>query len=240
MSAIKKGKVLQKTILWFSSLLILLGLLTAPVAQALEVPDLSRTGEILITVKDTQNRLVSGGEIAAYRVADAKVMQQADYYFDPTDPFQSVLQPSDIDSSDELTPELAKTLSETAANLAPDYTGTVGEDGTLVLENLPLGLYLVVETKPAEGYTELEPFLVTVPLRNEDGTYDYTVDAFPKETLLEPPAPTPTPTPTPTPPPNLPQTGQLWWPVPLLAGIGLVFLIIGLRKKKAPPSNKAG
>lgn len=34
--------------------------------------------------------------------------------------------------------------------------------------------------------------------------------------------------------PGIPQTGQLWWPVPLLAAIGLVFLIVGvlLRKKR--------
>ena len=235
----KKGKVLQKTILWISSVLMLLGLSVVPVAQALEVPDLTRTGEIIVTVKDTQDRLVTGGELAAYRVADLKVLNQADYYLEPTDAFKSVLQATDIDSEDELTHALAKTLSETAVNLAPDYTGTVGENGTLTFTNLPLGLYLVVETKPAEGYTTLEPFLATVPYRNDDGSYEYKADAYPKETLLEPPLPTPTPTPTPTPPPNLPQTGQLWWPVPLLVGIGLLFLITGLLKRKTQPSGKA-
>lgn len=38
----KKGKVLQKTILWISSVLMLLGLSVVPVAQALEVPDLTK------------------------------------------------------------------------------------------------------------------------------------------------------------------------------------------------------
>jgi LPXTG-motif cell wall-anchored protein len=44
-----------------------------------------------------------------------------------------------------------------------------------------------------------------------------------------PPAavPTPTPTPTATPAPVLPQTGQLNWPVPLLAVTGLSVFIIG-------------
>ncbi len=39
----------------------------------------------------------------------------------------------------------------------------------------------------------------------------------------------PTPTPTPTPPSGkkLPQTGQLWWPVPVLAAAGLAFLVVG-------------
>ena len=91
MSPMKKGKVLQKTILWISSVLMLLGLSVVPVAQALEVPDLTRTGEIIVTVKDTQDRLVTGGELAAYRVADLKVLNQADYYLDPTGSFKSVL-----------------------------------------------------------------------------------------------------------------------------------------------------
>lgn len=41
---------------------------------------------------------------------------------------------------------------------------------------------------------------------------------------------------TPPPPENLPQTGQLWWPVPVLAVLGLIFITIGAvcfyKKKK--------
>ena len=33
------------------------------------------------------------------------------------------------------------------------------------------------------------------------------------------------------PTPQLPQTGQLWWPIPLLAGAGILMFLIGLRKK---------
>lgn len=40
-------------------------------------------------------------------------------------------------------------------------------------------------------------------------------------------APTPTPTPTPTPPPDIPQTGMLWWPVPVLAIIGVILIGLG-------------
>lgn len=37
----------------------------------------------------------------------------------------------------------------------------------------------------------------------------------------------PSPSPTPS-SPTLPQTGQLWWPVPVLLCLGLVFILIGL------------
>ena len=32
--------------------------------------------------------------------------------------------------------------------------------------------------------------------------------------------------------PGLPQTGQLWWPVPLLVAAGLLFIIIGLVQRR--------
>jgi len=47
------------------------------------------------------------------------------------------------------------------------------------------------------------------------------------------------PQPTPTPPPEnpsgdskLPQTGQLWWPVPMLISIGLLLIVIGLLRRR--------
>lgn len=36
-----------------------------------------------------------------------------------------------------------------------------------------------------------------------------------------------TPSPSPPPPPKLPQTGQLWWPVPLLAAAGMILFLVG-------------
>ena len=39
---------------------------------------------------------------------------------------------------------------------------------------------------------------------------------------------------TPTPPdvPKLPQTGQLWWPVPVLASLGLLFYLVGFLRRR--------
>lgn len=50
------------------------------------------------------------------------------------------------------------------------------------------------------------------------------------------PTPTPTPPPTPTPapnaPPKLPQTGVLWWPVPVLLFAGAIMILFGLFRRK--------
>lgn len=45
---------------------------------------------------------------------------------------------------------------------------------------------------------------------------------------------------TPTQPgkPTLPQTGQLWWPVPVLAAAGLLFVVIGLLRRRGAANEK--
>ncbi len=70
----------------------------------------------------------------------------------------------------------------------------------------------------------------------EDVPTDYTVSinlqgtAFIiTNTCKEPP---PTPPPSPTPPPKIPQTGQLWWPVPVLMLIGVGLLAMGFIWRK--------
>jgi len=39
-------------------------------------------------------------------------------------------------------------------------------------------------------------------------------------------------TPTPTPKPTLPQTGQLWWPIPILLTAGLVLVLFGVMLRR--------
>jgi len=38
--------------------------------------------------------------------------------------------------------------------------------------------------------------------------------------------------PTPTLPPKLPQTGQVWWPVPLLISGGIVLILLGVVRRR--------
>lgn len=59
---------------------------------------------------------------------------------------------------------------------------------------------------------------------NDDGTYVVITNPYVGYT--------PTPSPTATPPQKLPQTGQLWWPVPVLAVIGMVLVLLGFRVKR--------
>ena len=80
-----------------------------------------------------------------------------------------------------------------------------------------------MQNRAAEGYSKLSPFLVSVPYL-EEGRYVYDVTAAVKSELEREPETTP---PTTKPPQKLPQTGQLNWPVPVLATAGMMTLVFG-------------
>lgn len=103
--------------------------------------------------------------------------------------------------------------------------------------------WTVAETVP-DGYTvEVERFGITFVITNKTTVLPETPPT-PPSTPTPSPTPTPTPTvtlpdssPTPSPAPGddtptLPQTGQLWWPVPVLAAGGLLSLLIGCIRKR--------
>lgn len=103
------------------------------------------------------------------------------------------------------------------------------EDGSLTLiDQMDQGLYLVVfgETKYNGVSYTAKSFLVSLPDYDEyedEWVYDVVVNA--KTGVV--------PTPTPTAPPYLPQTGQLWWPVPALLCGGLFLLLVGVVKRRS-------
>ena len=120
--------------------------------------------------------------------------------------------------------DLAKWAREHSAE---GKTVSIDAQGSAVFSELKLGLYLIVQTTPASGRAVVKPFLVSVPARDGEQLL-YDVDASPK--VSAPGAPTVTPTPAPS-GDKLPQTGQLWWPVPVLAVLGLLCVALGWRRR---------
>lgn len=187
---------------------------------AQEVPELDRSGSIQVEMRYA-GKPVSGGTWMLYRVGEIQE-EDGNYGFALTGEFAQW----DGTLENVQNGELAQKLKAYA--MSQNLIGTsqpVGQDGKVRFENVQTGLYLLVQYQAAEGYDEVSPFLISVPVR-EEGTYQYDVDASPKVALT--PAPTePQPTESVPTEPSLPQTGQLNWPIPVLTVAGLSLFAMG-------------
>lgn len=216
-------------------LALILGAAVALPAYAHEVPDPSRTGSIRFSML-YDGSAVGGGSLTLHRVGDV-AEEDGNYTFTLTEAYAA----SGADLTDLTDTALAAGLADyTTANGIAGEEVTIGSDGTAAADGLALGLYLVMQDQPAEGYEPIAPFLVSVPMWDETaGAYLYTVDAAPKLGGLTktPPAATAAPAKpdagdpdtvtTATAAATLPQTGQLNWPVPVLTLVGLLLMLAG-------------
>lgn len=214
---------------FISGLLALLFLLGLPLSAAAHaVPDESRNGHCSITVSMTyKGKAVRGGKLALYKVGDV-AENDGNYSFVPVEAIRGdIPEFGDIES-----PELAGKLAKLEKKLTPVTADpvTVGKDGKATFSNLTFGLYLVVQKTAASGYRKIAPFLVSVPYLYRD-EYQYELTSQPKTDLEQEVKPT-------SPPSSggsggkLPQTGQLWWPVPLLICAGLGCIAVGLFRRR--------
>ena len=185
---------------------------------------------------------MTNGALSLYTVATVK--EENGYSFDISG--GKFADSADVAGIPDMTSEdldknnasIAQALEKNIAGVEADQTVAVA-NGACVFADLTPGLYLVLQTAASEGGVKINPFLVSIP--GEDGNYN--IVGAPKKGIEVPVTPTPPqkqPTPTPGTPPSgskkfLPQTGQLWWPVPVMCGIGLALVVGGfvLKRKKA-------
>ena len=214
---------------------------------------LGRLGSLHVRLYDTHNDVpLRGGELTLYQVASVK-RTNGNLYFDYTGDFAGCGVVLGDLSDSTLADQLVKYLPAVPAIAAQQ---DVNEEGYANITKLPQGLYLVVQTEASHGYEAIKPFLVSIPLRDGDN-WIYDVDATPKVGATIPETPDIPDTPvTPDSPDNpvspgnpdnpvspenpdnpvspsnpdkpvLPQTGQLNWPVPVLACSGVLLFAIG-------------
>lgn len=204
----------------------------ATTVYAHEIPDLTRTGSVSVTLT-CEEKAVSGGTLILYRVGRISE-DDGDYSFTLTDEFEA----SGAELTDISAADLAEDLAEyVSLNDISGGASAAVEDGTAFFADIEPGLYLVEQSEAAAGYEKLLPFLVTVPT-NENGKYVYNVNASPKLTEIKK---KPEESGRPDKPgpssgqnylqsgasPTLPQTGQLNWPVPVCAILGMCLFLLG-------------
>ena len=190
-------------------------------ASAHPVPEPGRKGSITVSMR-FDGEAVPGGSLTLYWVGEVS-QDDGNYSFVPTGDFTGWGSAFGALDSAEENARTAQSLKTFAQSQEPPISGIekqIGKDGMAKFTNLEQGLYLLVQTQAAPGYSPVNPFLVSIPYEVK-GEYCYDVDAQAKMELEQLPKPPEKPG------GKLPQTGQLNWPVPVLAAAGLVLFGVG-------------
>lgn len=218
------------------SMSLLMPLTSIPVsaAESHEMLDPDRIGSISITftyydeTAKTTKPVTGGNSVGLYKVAN--VIVDNGFKFVTDERFAGA---GTIPDTDEALDAANLDLAEKMAAIAKSYDFDVqpkamDAQGTVSFDGLEIGLYLVMQDAQGTGDNKLTiaPFLITVPQRNPDGSLSYDVIAKAKPIGVAKEKVTPPPTPR-----RLPQTGQLWWPVMALGGLGVIVFCFGMIRK---------
>lgn len=208
-------------------LLVMLNLslfIGVPLVKA-TIVDISQIGTV--TVQPIYDgKTVAGGNLNVYQVATV-IYKDGPKAYQIQPAFSTVNLVLEDDTLEQKNAEYASQLLPLAAS-APVFkeVETIADAGA-VFDNMSQGLYLFVQTQAAPGYEAMKPFLLTLP---KDGQLE--VSAIEK---MSPLVAKPTEPDTVIPDKGkqrdkeLPFTGQIWWPIPVLLvlGIGLILLSFG-------------
>ena len=184
-------------------------------------PDLTQRGSLTFTM-ELGGEPLTKGNLNLYHVASIEMNEEYIYEFRLID----VLADDELSLENVNDPILADELLRRAKDSGLQSINAPIRDGMVTFQDLPTGLYLVWQGKEDvdQDLMPIQPFVISVP-RLQGDVYVLDVVAAPKVPIeTEPTQPT-----TPPPPPggDLPQTGQMNWPVPVMAVSGAVLMIIG-------------
>ena len=184
-------------------------------AYAHDYVDMTREGSITLELK-FDGAPVVGGKFSCTKVAE--VMDEDGNLY-----FKTLLEEEIFREGIPPVADMEQLVKDNQDFFRTEKLTVSNESGTVVFENRLPGLYLIAQDTEARGYSRINAFLVSVPYL-EDGTYVYDVTAKTK-TALEPTEIETTEAGKKD--DELPQTGQLNWPVPVLAVSGLAVFVLG-------------
>lgn len=153
-------------------------------SAASEPLDLNREGSITISLKnsaDVQNSPLSGVKLSLYKIADAKE-ENYNLVFSLKQVYAGAGVELENFSDVQKAIEEAAVLAEFVADNDIQAHGTLltDLDGTAGFKSLSCGMYLVL-AQSGTGYDIAKPFVVAVPMMNEDRTgWYYDLEALPK------------------------------------------------------------
>lgn len=136
----------------------------------------NKTGTVTINLKESNNNIsLEGVEITIYKIATA-TSENNNLKFIYIDNIKKCNGDLSNLADPSLTSIIDKCIND--KNL-PLQTKLTNEEGLVKFDNLELGLYLVKQTNKVEGYSNIDPFLVTIP-KEMDNKWTYEIVASPK------------------------------------------------------------
>ena len=162
--------------------------------------DTNRTGSLTINKYEgnepNSEKLLDGVTFTAYKVADIMQSTEAgttDVKMQPVDALTSIKPDIQITSEtkyDNIKDTVEKALADDAdpklLAFATATTGANGTKGQAVFSEMPVGVYLIVETDaPSQIVNKTANFLVSIPMVNAKGTgWNYDIVANPKNAAV--------------------------------------------------------
>jgi len=244
-------KNLWKLMTW----LVVLGFMTAGVySPVMAASQVDQNAECTINLTNLGgDNPVSGGAFVAYRVATIEAQGGQEV-------FRSLYGDKGVvDIENNVTKLASEYYTMVSEKAVEEPTAQVAaEEGKLTFSKLKPGLYLIVQETSIDGYNNMTPFLISVPTWDkETKSYVYTRTAVVKNDISS----TETTTEEDTDDEDdtvdddetsdneddysgdndddssssrdtLPQTGQLWWPLPLLLCAGLILMLVGRKIRR--------
>lgn len=125
-------------------------------------------------------------ELSVYRIGQIHV----DGTFDLVEPYSAYPVSIQGITTQQEWRDVTQTLTGyiAADQIQPDHITHTDENGAAVLADLESGIYLIrsVKVELNSGIYLFEDFLVVLPRQQEDGSYDYDVEAYPKSSHSAP------------------------------------------------------
>ncbi len=189
----------------------------------------SDDASISILLTDTQRNItVSGVEVSMYKIAEFTDYKK--HEFTVTEEFEQIVSRLDFSTTEK---GCSMENAEIILNFIKDNDISAqavvksDENGITEFGKVEKGIYLI-DSEDSDKYL-ISAFLVEAPLY-EDGKYYNEVQASPKILSITDDNSLPDSSVSDTPPDygeKIPQTGQLKWPVPVLAILGITLIVIG-------------
>ena len=142
--------------------------------------DFDKKGSIEIVLKDfDETNKIEGAEIALYYVASVSSENNQLIY-----KYVESLNDCNGNLDDLTNPSLVNDVNKCIINKEiSNSTKITNKDGIVKFEELNLGLYLVMQTNDVQGYSKIEPFLISIP-ENLDNKWNYDIEAEPKTDII--------------------------------------------------------